>query len=413
MAYYSGSFERERGVLAVKEKVAQILDYIIEYSLYILIFFIPIGKAPLQIFATIAFVAFVVKKILKPELSFLKSPLHYFLLAFVGFSALSLFAAGPLIGKALVALFFKWLKYLGIFLFFEDTINNQKRIRNALLIFFTSGVLVGVDGIFQKFSSIDFLRHWKLIPVNQGLSGVCASFNHYNDFGAYLIVILSLVIALSISGRLKNSALFGLIIIEVLLSFCLIFTFSRGAWLGFVCTLFLMFILSSRNMAKKLVFVIPVFIGIFILVPELKERILFTFTPSGDVDRLKVWHAAFVMIKESPLLGRGIGLFMDNFTRITPNLYAQYTHNCYLQIWAETGIFSLLSFLGFMILLLIKGIKVFKQNHNFLVLGITCGLFGFLVHSFFDTQFYSVQTAVLFWSMAGILNVIDEKQIQV
>ena len=323
----------------MKDKTIRILDYIIEYSLYILVFFISISKAPLHIFSGIAFVAFVIKKIIRPDFKFLNSPLHYFLFAFVFFNCLSLINAGPYLGKALIALFLKWFKYLGVFLFFEDTFINRKRIRNLLIIIFTSSLLVGIDGLFQKFSGFDFIRYKGLIPVAQRVFGVSASFNHYNDFGAYLVVILSLIIALSISGRLKNINLLGLLVLEILLSVCLALTFSRGAWFGFVLALIFMLILSSKNMAKKLVFLIPIFIGIFILVPELKERILFTFTPSGDADRLKVWHAAFVMIKESPLLGRGIGLFMDYFSKQAPNLYAQYAHNCYLQIWAETGIF--------------------------------------------------------------------------
>ncbi len=396
----------------MKEKTVRILDYIIEYNLYLLLFFLPISKAPLQVFSGMAFVAFVIKKIIKPDFKFLNSPLHYCLFAFILFSVLSMFNSGPLLGKSLIALFFKWMKYIGMFLFFEDTFVIKKRIRNALIILFASSVLVGVDGLVQKLSGVDFIRGWKSIPVAPNVYGVNAPFNHYNDFGAYLIVILALVIALSISGRLSKISLTVLIGLEILLSACLMFTFSRGAWLGFVFTMCFMLILSSGNMAKRLVFLIPLFIGILVLVPELRDRLVFTFTPSGDADRVKVWRAAFIMIKESPFLGKGIGLFMDNFSRLS-NLNIQYTHNCYLQIWAETGIFALLSFLGFVGVLLVNGIKVFKSNQSFLLLGLVCGLFGFLVHSFFDTQLYSLQTSMLFWSMAGILSVLSVKDIRV
>ena len=396
----------------MKDKTLRILDYIIEYSLYFLIFFLPISKAPLQVFSGIAFVAFIIKKILMPDFRFLKTPLHYCLFVFVFFSLLSLFNAGPLIDKALTAFFLKWMKYIGIFLFFEDTFLTRKRIRNVLIILFVSSALVGIDGLVQKFSGVDFIRGWKLIPVIPPAYGVNASFNHYNDFGAYLIVILPLVIALSISGRLNKISFIALIGLEILLSVCLMFTFSRGAWLGFVLTMCFMLILSSRNMARKMVFLIPFFIGMLVLVPGLWDRLIFTFTPRGDADRIKVWHTAFLMIKESPFLGKGVGLFMDNFSRLS-DLNTQYTHNCYLQIWAETGIFALLGFLGFIGVLLVNGIKAFKSNQNFLLLGLVCGLFGFLVHSFFDTQLYSIQTSMLFWSMAGILSVLSVKQIQV
>ncbi len=127
----------------------------------------------------------------------------------------------------------------------------------------------------------------------------------------------------------------------------------------------------------------------------------FTFGPSGDMDRFKVWQAAFAMIKDHPILGQGIGTFMDNFRKYMPNLIIQYAHNCFLQIWAETGIFSLLSFLGFLVLLFSEWIKAFNKNHNFLILGLLCGIFGFLVHSFFDTDLYSLQLSMLFWFTVG------------
>lgn len=397
----------------MKEKAVQILDYIIEYSLYILIFFIPIGKAPLQICATIAFVAFVAKKILKPEFYFFNSPAHLFLLSFVIFSGLSVFGSGLLFKKSLVAFLFKWMKYIGIFLFIEDTLVNRKRLRNAVVIFLFSSALVVADGIFQKFAGMDFIRNNVAVPLMQGGYGISASFNHYNDFGSYLIVILFLVIALSISGKLSKTYFTILLVLEALVSLCLIFTFSRGAWLGFSFGLFLMIVLSTKIMTRKVVLLLPVFIGVFILVPELRDRVVFTFMPTGDADRFKVWGVALGMIRDNPLFGNGIGLFMDHFAQRMPRLVVQYAHNCYLQIWAETGIFSLLSFLGFIILLLVKGIKVFKNNQDFVLLGFLCGFFALLVHTFFDTQLYSPQTAILFWSVAGIISVMTSREIKV
>ena len=82
---------------------------------------------------------------------------------------------------------------------------------------------------------------------------------------------------------------------------------------------------------------------------------------------------------------------------------ANYAHNCYLQIWAESGIFSLLAFLLFLGTIFWKGIRSFLKTHNPLTLGLLCGLFAFLIHSFFDTQFYSVAQSFLLWSMLGLL----------
>ena len=114
------------------------------------------------------------------------------------------------------------------------------------------------------------------------------------------------------------------------------------------------------------------------------------------------------MIKENPFLGKGLGTFMDYYKKhkIPGDETIYYAHNCYLQIWAETGIFGLLSFLLFVGSVLCRRIKAIKVNslpwQSSVLLGLISAVFGFLVHSFFDTNLYSLQLAVLFWFMLGL-----------
>lgn len=383
----------------MKERWIRILDFICEFSLYGLIFFIPISKAAIEIFFAFAFTAFILKKILKPNFESLRSPVYLLLFCFIMFNAISLINSGQYFIKSIISLFFKWMEYILIFIMIGDTFNSHKRIRNTLFIILSISLLIGIDGLLQYFSASDFLRHRSVGVVNS-VYAITASFNHYNDFGAYLVVILSLVFALFISTqeKLYKSALF---LLAVLLEVCLLLTFSRGAWLGFICVFFLMLFISRKF--TEVISIMLAFIILIISLPITRERWAFIFSIGGDASRFDLWKLTFSMIKENPFLGKGIGTFMDHFSQRAPNLYTQYAHNCFLQIWAETGIFSLSSFLTFITLLLFRGIAVFKKNNNYILLGISCGIFGFLVHSFFDTHLYSLQLSVLFWSMAGIL----------
>lgn len=385
----------------MKDKLISILDKFTVYSLYVMIFFIPISKAGIESFFGFVFLGFLIKKILKPDFRFLKSGEHFFLLLFLFFSALSLLNSGPYLIKGFKALFLKWGEYILIFWLIQDTLSNRKRIRTALGIFLSVAVIVGIDGIIQRLLRVDFLRNKGLIKVNQSLYAITSAFNYYNDFAVYLVVILSLIIALLILKQVKGLNKWMLLAEGFLLWLCLLLTFSRGGWLGFISSLLLMLFLSGK--AKKVTFLISIFIFVIFLVPEFRGRGIFIFQPEGDAHRFTVWQVALRMIKENPLLGKGIGTFMDYLHKYSPGLTVQYAHNCYLQIWAETGIFSLLSFLGFLSALLFKGISSFKKNQDAFILGVLCGIFGFLVHSFFDTHLYSLQLSVLFWSMAGIL----------
>ena len=109
------------------------------------------------------------------------------------------------------------------------------------------------------------------------------------------------------------------------------------------------------------------------------------------------------MINKHPFFGMGVGTFMANFSKFLPNAYISYAHNCYLQIWAETGIFALFSFGGFVVSFVYLSIKRFIVCKDFLLLGLLSGVVGFLVHSFFDTNLYSLRLAILFWVWVGLI----------
>jgi len=393
----------------MKDKWRKAFDFISEYSLYGLIFFLPISKGMVETFAGFALLGFLGRKILNPDFKFLKSRPNIFLLFFVLFSALSMFNSGPYLAKSIHALFLKWLKYIGIFLFVQDALSNRQRVRKAIFILLVAAGLLGIDGLTQRFLSMEFIRHKSLIPLsmNSDLYGVTASFNHYNDFGTYLIVVLSLALALLISTQLKYIYKRYLLGLVILLGACLIFTFSRGAWISFVFSIILMTILSGEY--KKTFPVLAIFI-ILLFIPLFQKRLFSIFESGADADRFKYWYAALMMIKEHPFLGQGLGTFMDHFSRFQPNLYVSYAHNCYLQIWAESGIFSLLSFICFVAVVIYKAGKRFKKNRDFLLLGVICALFGFLAHSALDTQLYSLQLSFLFWSMMGLVMVLSKSE---
>jgi len=396
----------------MKGKTIKVIDYILDYCLYGLVLFLPISTAGIEIFASLLIFFFFIKKVLKPDFYFFKNRTHLYLLFFVIFNVLSLFNSGVYLKKSLNALFFKWLEYILIFLIVQDTLNSQKKIRNVLVIFLAVAGLVAIDGIFQKFFGFDFLRQKGVIPIKEGMSGITGPFHHYNNFAGYLVCVLLIALSLLFLRSKKIIYQLGLSLLIILLELCLLFTFSRGGWLSFLLGVILMLFLSRR--LKIILPIVFIFIVILILIPTLRERAIFTFQKGGDATRFNIWEAAFRMIKENPFLGKGIGTFMDYFPKYTQNLGVQYAHNCFLQIWAETGIFSLLSFLLFVGSVLLRGIKclgaVSKESRFFLI-GFICSIFAFLVHSFFDTHLYSLQMAVLFWFLISFLLVLSHYKI--
>jgi putative inorganic carbon (HCO3(-)) transporter len=98
-----------------------------------------------------------------------------------------------------------------------------------------------------------------------------------------------------------------------------------------------------------------------------------------------------------------------DYYRLNTGESPTYAHNCFLQLTVETGIIGLTSFLWILFtlfqeaLLKINFIYNESKQEAVLVIGLLSGILAFLIHSFFDTNFYSLQLSVYLWFMIGIL----------
>jgi len=107
--------------------------------------------------------------------------------------------------------------------------------------------------------------------------------------------------------------------------------------------------------------------------------------------RLHYWRDTVVMIKEHLLAGVGLGNF---------NLCcSRYTHNAYLQIWAETGILGIASFLWLIV-------KILGNNKRVALL-LTAAIV-FLIHNLFEFTFFLPETVFIWWTIAGLS--LDENE---
>ncbi len=404
----------------LKERIFIVVDKIEEYSLYLVVFFIPISKAAIESFVGLALLACIIKKFLLPDFKFISNRIHFFLLLFFIFCTFSLLNSGPYINKSLSALFFKWGEYILIFFLVQDGLASSKRIRNAVNIFLFVGALVAIDGIFQHLLGFEFLRNRQTVTTLKVSNVITGPFNHYNSLIVYLLCIFALflsAVVVEVNSKtmvnLKSKIISCFLFFGLFLSgVCILLTFSRGGWIGVLFMILLMLILSGRW--KIILPVLCSFILLFIFVPALRDRVSFIFAADGDASRFAIWKGAWMMIQDNPFFGKGLGTFMSFFPSYTKDLGLQYAHNCYLHMWAEIGIFGLLSFLYFVGLILLRVIKVLlfdayryrikqpEKNCDFILLGLICGIFGFLVHSFFDNHFYSLQLSVLFWFLLGL-----------
>lgn len=387
--------------IKVQNKWLNFTSRALEHSLYALVFFLPISSFLIEIFFTFAISLFTIKKIIEKDIKFLYSKTHFFLGLFFLFSALSLTRSGIYFEMGFKALVTKWLEYFLLFIICADTLKDYRIRRNCLFILLGISFFVGVDTFVQRFMGWEYFRQREMVKIVGGLVGVTGPFNHYNELGAYLVIILSLAFAQFMLAKQKITKV-SFCALAAILTAGLLMTFSRGAWLG-AGVAFILMMLTLRKF-KILLAITFIILLIFSVSPDIRERFLFTFQKGGDATRLMLWRGAWSMIKEGPFLGKGLGTFMTYLPKYTPQETTQYAHNSFLQIWAEVGVFGLLSFLLLVTTVLRKALRSISANRNFMLVGAFCGICGFLAHSFFDSQLYSLHLSILFWFTLGLLS---------
>lgn len=389
----------------MKFKILRFLDKAVEYAVYGVIFSIPISICMIGTFAGMATVFFLIKKILSPDFSSIKANklLFLYLLFFFIFMGLSLFNSGALMAKSLKALFLKWGRFPFLLWATIDTFRDSRRIFKAMCVFLFSAALVGLSVFTQRFFGFEFLR-WKFIKDFALHSHSTGPFKSPNGLAAYLACVIPIALSFSLSKWKSLAVKILFFSISGMLIMSIYWTFCRGGWLGLIVGLILLILILNYQRIKKIFW--RLFSFSFIFGVPLIGIALFFFRKRKDGYRFTLFQGAWRMIEEHPLLGKGIGTYMDYCASYTNSPGVFYAHNCYLQMWAESGIFSLLCFLLFAGCVFYRSMKTslraVKSANYFILIGLTAGLMAFLVHSFFEVHLYSFQLSFLFWVVLGL-----------
>jgi O-antigen ligase/polysaccharide polymerase Wzy-like membrane protein len=161
----------------------------------------------------------------------------------------------------------------------------------------------------------------------------------------------------------------------------LLFSFTRGYWLGFIVGLLLATVLSWHNLGRfeplvrsRRLLLVPALIGIFAVTAglsaiyfgkgDLLSSIGRRFSASFSTDlggetvsnilRLVEWERAVNAALESPVIGKGFGFAIMNRDPFLGTTREQwFVHNYYLLIWLKLGIVGLAAF-GFLLSKLIR-----------------------------------------------------------
>lgn len=245
----------------------------------------------------------------------------------------------------------------GILLYFVtiQIINSEKRLRQAINLWVIVGFSIALIAIFEFFYTglpylVQNFMKKSYIFTRSLRSSVFLS---PTLLGSYLNLCLFLFIGKLVNAKTTMRKIMSTALLFALF-LALLFTFSRGAWIGFFLGLIYLLYKFKALMKFAVVGLIIIFILVFIVGGVIRtvvvERIMSFTAPEEDPafqERLLLWRSTKKIILDHPILGVGIGNSAGKYEELShyyPTKY-RYTHNLYLNITAELGLIGLALFL--------------------------------------------------------------------
>ncbi|MFH1227136.1 MAG: O-antigen ligase family protein [Planctomycetota bacterium] len=305
-------------------------------------------------------------------------------------------------------------------------------------VFAGSAVLISFYGLYQHLWGLESVRQavsqdphlLDFVPAefrNNFLTRLnanepFATFIYQNSLGGFLVLVIPIILSLlSRNIFTRFATLLNLIISGVLavMVYVLWSTGAKGAWVAAGFALILFFVLKNWHRfvrpAKTAVIAVSIagavlsgVVFLYILTAKNVPDSLNSISDSLNI-RYGYWRGAAEIIKHHPF-GVGLNQFVDHYLiyREANTGITQKAHNDFLQIGAETGIIGLVVFVavfgGILFLGLFRVIKgqIYSLNRTLLI-GLICGLAGFLLHSMVDFNFYSQGLSMSAWLVAGLI----------
>ncbi len=290
-----------------------------------------------------------------------------------------------------------------------NTFDSFKKIFPVIMVMLIAALGVSAYGIYQHIFGFAEGTTWTDTDMFKDIATrVVSTFENPNVLGEYLLLLIPVVAALFLSVR-GGAAKCANLALTVALGLCMIYTYSRGNWLGliFAAIVFVLFY-DTRLVWLGVVAILlaPLFVS---------ATIISRFASIGDTKdtstsyRVYVWLGTLAMLKDYWICGIGPG--SDAFNMVYPHysyagIVAPHSHNLYLQLLAEYGIVGLVSFLiiifAFYKAVISKIIKLNRGVEKAVTTALAAGIFGFLVQGMFDNVWYNYRVFFMFFALLAL-----------
>ncbi len=355
-----------------------------------------------------------------------KAPLLRPLLVFLTLILLSLLYSFNLKTSAIE--FFRILSLSFLYLSAFILIKNKKDLAFLFIAIIVSSLVPNIFSYFQYITGTGFF-----IPFEGVTNRVYGTFTHPNLLAYYLVFPLVLIFSLfSLNSesnftndifkkeRQKKLLKIFLITFLILTIFPFIFTFTRGAWLVLILTIFL-FGFFNKPGIKKITFSITFMILVLILFyvsGPIQNRISNISNQYTTIDwRIDHWANALSYAKDKIIIGYGAGTAEKVMLSRNFDIYAEETavHNDYIKILLDNGLIGLITYLTIITLIFYNLYNIYKnvklpQDKMLISLMIFLS-FAIFLAAFYDNILKNTALQWIYWILLGSIFSIYQKQL--
>ena len=237
--------------------------------------------------------------------------------------------------------------FLSAYFLVVNLFRSRAWLRKAWLTLLFSGSLSCAFGITEIFTG-DVNASWVDMKSFSQTVRITGGFENPNVYAEYLLILVLLSFLYLLEQKTGKEKIFGLFTLAVLL-FCLVNTWSRGAWLGLAVALIVYFLIVDKRSPVYLVGVALSAPIVTLLIPKsILARVLSigNLSDSSVSYRFSVWKGVLRMLSETLWCGVGTGhsAFSSLYSAFAygGSVGIRHAHSLYLQIVVEFGIIGFL-----------------------------------------------------------------------
>ncbi len=247
---------------------------------------------------------------------------------------------------------------------------------------------------------------------------VYGTFRHPNVFGGFLAIVLLWIFSQLLLGKKEGreawrNALYAVSLVAGLTAMILTFSQVAGAAL-ILGALFLLLIKKAGKPGVIFSIVVTLLIFLFgLFLPVFPKLGLFQDNPS-IYRRANLQRSAYMMLKENTLFGVGLNNFTVRVEDYLPPSqilrFTQPTHNIFVLLLAEAGVFAFITFLA---LLIFVAVTLLEQPFGIPAVLFVTILQIFIIGSLDHYLLTIQQTQLLFWLTVGLALTYTKKDVEV